>query len=70
MIKKRKIKQSNKVFSQDFGQFLEWEQKKKSLKKISQEVILQQYQKKDNQNQENDYIFIINLKLTSPTTFS
>jgi len=70
MIKKRKIKQSNKVISQHFGQFLEWEQKKKSLKKISQEVILQQYQKKDNQNQENDYIFIINLKLTSPTTFS
>jgi len=69
MIKKRKIKQSNKVISQYFGQFLEWEQKKKSLKKISQEVILQQYQKKDNQNQENDYIFIINLKLTCPTTF-
>ncbi len=59
MIKKRKINQNNKVSFQDFGQFLEWEQKKKSLKKISREVILQQQQKKDNQNQENDLNFII-----------
>ena len=59
MIKKRKIKQNNKVSSQDFGQFLEWEQRKKSLKKTSQEVILRQLQKKDNQNQENDFNFII-----------
>ena len=42
MTEKKMKKQNNKVFFQDFGQFLEWEQKKKNLQKISQEAILQQ----------------------------
>lgn len=55
MIKKRKKKQNNKVTSQGFGQFLEWQKKKKKFKKISQEVILQRLQKKSNQNLGNEY---------------
>ena len=61
MIKKRKKKENNQVSFLDFGPFLEWQQRKKNLKKIRQEVILRQLQKKDNQNLEDEFDFMINL---------